>query len=111
MELTKKVCVACSGDLPPMKDEEIQKYRKEVPHWNVIQENSTNKIERTFSFNNFKEAIAFVNKVAAIAEAEQHHPNIFIHEFKKVKLILYTHAIKGLHENDFIVAAKIDGTV
>ena len=65
-------------------------------------------LAKSFRFKNFVEAMQFVNKVAEIAEQEGHHPNIFMHDYRKVKLTLYTHAIKGLHENDFILAAKID---
>jgi len=76
-----------------------------VNAWNLDGEE---KIEKTFLFKDFAEAIAFVNKVGAIAESEGHHPDIFIFDFKKVRTTLTTHAIGGLSENDFILAAKID---
>ncbi len=106
--LAKKACVACSGGLPPLGAGEISAFLKQVPGWTLISEGGISKIERTFAFNNFKEAVAFVNDVAGVAEAEGHHPDILIHGFRNVRLMLYTHAIKGLHENDFIVAAKVD---
>ena len=67
------------------------------------------KIKREFQFQNFGEAIAFVDKVADLAQTEGHHPNIYIYDFKKVRLELWTHKIGGLHRNDFVLAAKIDG--
>lgn len=106
--LAKKACVACSGHLPPLGAGEISAFLKQVPGWTLISEGGISKIERTFTFSSFKEALAFVNTIAGIAEAEGHHPDILIHSFRHVKLMLYTHAIKGLHENDFIVAAKVD---
>ena len=75
--------------------------------WQLIEENNIPRIKKKYKFANFKEAISFVNKVAILAESEGHHPNIFIY-YNKVDIELYTHAIKGLHDNDFIMAAKID---
>ena len=104
MNLTQKKCVPCEGGTPPLAKEKIAEYMKEVQGW----EASNNKvIEKTFSFKTFREAIDFVNQVAIIAEQEQHHPDIHI-RYKKVTLELTTHAIKGLSENDFIMASKID---
>lgn len=111
MRLSSLKCVACRGDEPILTTTEIEKYLKEVhDEWQA--ENPPagrpTKIVREFEFNNFLEALGFVNKVAKIAEEEQHHPNIYIHDYKKVKLELYTHKIGGLHKNDFILASKID---
>lgn len=103
-DLAAKQCVPCKGGIPPMPDEEIKQLLPQVPDW-ILEEG---KLVRHFTFTNFKEAVAFTNKVADLAEAEGHHPDIFIHDWKHVKIILYTHKIGGLHENDFILASKID---
>lgn len=104
MNLSQKKCVPCRGGVAPMKEEEIKKYMPMIPDWTWEE----GKLSRRFQLKNFKEAIAFVNKVAEIAEIEQHHPNISVYGWNKVKLTLFTHKIKGLHLNDFILAAKID---
>lgn len=77
-----------------------------VPGW-TLQREGIDRIEKVFKFKNFKKAMIFVNRVADIANEQDHHPDIFIH-WNEVTLTLYTHAIKGLHDNDFIIAAKID---
>jgi 4a-hydroxytetrahydrobiopterin dehydratase len=104
--LSRKRCVACEGGVPPLTQEEIAKYQPEVPEWHVAADNLS--ISRSFTFRNFKEALAFLNNVGGIAEEEGHHPGMGIHDFKHVYIQLTTHAIKGLSENDFILAAKID---
>lgn len=76
-----------------------------VPDWTVVEDK---KIERDFKFKNFAEAIEFINKVAGIAEEEGHHPDIYLHNWNRVRFSLMTHAIKGLFLNDFILASKID---
>lgn len=104
MNLTQRKCVPCEGGTLPFAQEKVEEYLKEVAGWEL----KDNKlIFKMFSFKSFKEAIDFVNQVAGIAEEEQHHPDIYIH-YKKVTLELTTHAIKGLSENDFIMASKID---
>ena len=104
MNLTQKKCVPCEGGTPPLTKENIEEYMKEVQGWEV---RDNKLIAKTFGFKSFKEAIDFVNQAAGIAEEEQHHPDIHI-RYKKVTLELTTHAIKGLSENDFIMASKID---
>ncbi|MBI5228056.1 4a-hydroxytetrahydrobiopterin dehydratase [Candidatus Micrarchaeota archaeon] len=105
MKLIGKKCVACEGGIPPLKPEEVQKYMGQVnSEWKLV----GIKIARQFKFTDFKQALAFVNKVGAIAEKEGHHPDIHIEKWNHVRIELYTHSINGLHENDFIVAAKID---
>ena len=105
-ELVKKHCVPCEGGTPPMSIADEDRYIKEVPTW-TLDRGSIHKIKKSFKFKDFREAMSFVNKVAEIAEEEGHHPNICIF-YNRVELELYTHAIKGLFENDFIMAAKID---
>jgi len=103
--LIQKHCVPCEGGTLPLTKNEYSQYLPDVPGWTVINEK---KLEKDFSFKNFKEALDFVNKVGDIAEQEGHHPDIFLHNWRKVQISLTTHAIKGLSENDFILAAKID---
>ena len=102
--ITKK-CIPCEGSAQPLQAQAIEEYRSELKlEWEVIDDK---KISRLFKFKNFKEAMAFVNKVAQLAEEEGHHPDISI-SWNKVTLELTTHAIGGLSENDFILASKIE---
>ena len=104
-DLTSKKCVPCSVGAIPLNADEIQSFSKNLnDDWKV---KDNKQIERTFKFKNFKEALEFTNKVGAIAEAEGHHPDLSL-TWGKVIVTLWTHKIKGLHENDFIMAAKID---
>ena len=98
-------CVVCEGGIPPLTPEKISEYKSQVNQGWQVTENK--KIRRDFAFKDFKEAMAFVNKVAELAESEGHHPDIYIF-YNKVALELSTHAIGGLSDNDFILAAKID---
>lgn len=104
MSLSKKECVPCRGGVPPLKGEELERLREQVEKWNVIEEHHLSK---TFKFPNFVKALAFVNKVGAIAEEQGHHPDIFL-TWGKVSITICTHKIDGLTESDFILAAKID---
>lgn len=104
-DLTSKKCVPCSIGAIPLNSDEIQDLLKALDkNWDVIDDI---QIERTFKFKDFKEALEFTNKVGDLAEAEGHHPDICL-SWGKVEITLWTHKIKGLHENDFILAAKID---
>ncbi len=104
MHLTDKKCVACEGGIPPLNERQVARYHNEIPEWTVVE---NKKINRTLVLKDFAEAMQFVNKVAACAEGEGHHPDITI-SWNKVTLTLTTHAIGGLSENDFIMAAKIN---
>jgi 4a-hydroxytetrahydrobiopterin dehydratase len=106
MNLSQKKCVSCEGGVQPMEQREADQLLKQVPGWSLAQK----AITRTIKFEDFKEAMDFVNRVARIAELEGHHPDIAI-RWNTVTLTLTTHAIKGLSENDFIMAAKINGIV
>ena len=97
-------CVPCRGDTPPLGAEEVQAMAQEVPGWGVVE----GKLTRDVKLNNFKEALALVNRIGDLAEQEGHHPDITIHSWNHVRVELYTHSIKGLSENDFILAAKIN---
>lgn len=105
--LSTKTCIPCQGGIPPLTRSEFQKYLDEVHGWDIIDEDT--KLQKTFVFKDFQEALGFVNNVGAIAEEQGHHPDISLHDYKKVTITLFTHKIGGLHENDFILAAKIDG--
>ena len=107
-ELAKKKCVACDGNTPPFDTTEIHKYIKKVDGWNVKKnENNSYFLIKDFKFKNFLQSQNFVNKVSEIAEKEGHHPDIWF-GWGYAKIKIFTHAIKGLVENDFILAAKID---
>lgn len=102
--LQHKKCVPCEGGVDPLSSEEVNQYLSAVEGWKLVDE----KIVRTFTFKDFSQALTFVNAVGALAEDEGHHPNINLHSWNKVELTLYTHAINGLHLNDFVVASKIN---
>jgi 4a-hydroxytetrahydrobiopterin dehydratase len=105
-DLKKKRCVPCESGSVPMSRQEFAKYLDQVKDWTVIDEDT--KLMREFTFKDFKTALDFVNLAGEIAEDEGHHPNIYLHSWNKVKVTVYTHSIKGLSENDFILAAKIN---
>ena len=103
-DLTKKKCKPCEGGTPHLKNKETEKLLEQVPEWTV----KNNKfLKRKFEFKNFKKALEFVNKVGEIAEEEGHHPDVLF-GWGYARIELTTHAVKGLSENDFILAAKID---
>ena len=107
-DLSKKKCVACDGNTPAFDISEIHKYVKKIDGWDVKNDEEKNfYLLKNFKFKNFKESQIFVSKVGNIAEEENHHPDIsFGWGYCKIKI--FTHAIKGLAESDFILAAKID---
>ena len=100
-------CVPCRGDAPPATGEEIAAYRKEVPDWQIVEREGVPRLERTFAFKDFVQALEFTNQVGAAAEVQDHHP-VLVTEWGRVKVSWWTHKIKGLHRNDFIMAAKTD---
>ena len=107
-ELLKKRCIPCEGlGMKPFPRAQVEKYLVDAPGW-VLSEDSL-KISKEYKFKDFIGAINFVNKISEIAEGEGHHPDIEIH-YNKVRLTNWTHAIGGLSENDFILAAKIDAS-
>jgi 4a-hydroxytetrahydrobiopterin dehydratase len=103
-ELQRMHCVPCEGGEKPLSEPDIRKYLEVVPAWKAT---PGPRLTRTFKFRDFKQAMEFVNRMAAIAEAEGHHPDFFVH-WNEVRVELWTHATGGLHLNDFILAAKID---
>ncbi|HVW84541.1 MAG TPA: 4a-hydroxytetrahydrobiopterin dehydratase [Bryobacteraceae bacterium] len=104
MSLVEKECVPCRGGVPALRGEALDPLRREVPEWEVVNEHH---LRRLFAFADFKQALAFVNRVGAIAEREGHHPDILL-AWGKVDVTIFTHKIDGLTESDFILAAKID---
>lgn len=104
-DLSNKKCIPCRGGMPPLKGAELQELKRQIDaHWRIVDEHH---LEREFLFKDFKEALAFTNKIGEIAEQEGHHPDILL-TYGKVKVQLWTHKINGLSESDFILAAKCD---
>jgi 4a-hydroxytetrahydrobiopterin dehydratase len=104
--LTEKTCTPCRGGIPPLSRDEAEALRsKNTPDWRL--EDVARRMERGFAFNNFQQALDFVDKVGALAESEGHHPDIHF-GWGYATISLQTKKIMGLHENDFIMAAKID---
>ncbi len=106
-DLAQLKCVACRGGEPPLDDEQIAQFQPQVPEWTVREVDGVKRLERVFKLKNFIEAMAFTNKIGLIAEKEDHHPLIMT-EWGRVTVQWWTHKIKGLHQNDFIMAAKTD---
>ena len=105
-ELNKKKCIPCQAGEPKLQNDQIQKYLTKVNGW--YYKSKPDKIIKELQFKDFNEAVIFFNKVAKLAEYEGHHPDISIYSYYKLRIELWTHKIGGLHENDFIMAAKID---
>ncbi len=104
-ELAEKKCVPCEGGVPPLEPEQTKEYKKQVhKDWQVLE---NTKIKRDFAFVNFVQTMEVANKIADIAEEQGHHPDFYI-SYGKLQVEIWTHAINGLSENDFILAAKID---
>lgn len=103
-DLASKTCVPCRGGVPPLKGKELDGFVKQVFGWNVV---NGHHITKTFTFPDFVKALAFVNKVGAVAEEQGHHPDILL-SWGKAEITTWTHKIDGLTESDFILAAKID---
>jgi 4a-hydroxytetrahydrobiopterin dehydratase len=106
-ELKDIKCVPCRGSVDKVQDGKINEYLQQLPDWNVVEANGIKQLRRSFTFDNFALALKFTNRIGAIAEEEDHHPEI-ITEWGKVTVTWWTHKIKGLHLNDFIMAAKTD---
>jgi 4a-hydroxytetrahydrobiopterin dehydratase len=103
--LAKKTCIPCRGGVLPLDREAATRLHQQVPDWALLDD--ARKIERKFTFRNFRAALAFVDAIGAVAEAQDHHPDIAF-GWGYATVSLHTHKIKGLHENDFIMAAKVD---
>ncbi len=103
--LVGKICTPCRGGIPPLTPDEARSFQAQTPNWELSDD--ARRIQRTFRFGNFREALAFVRQVGELAETEGHHPDIAF-GWGYATVSLSTKKIKGLHENDFIMASKID---
>src|SRR5512138_3425657 len=106
-QLTGLKCVACRADSPRVTEAEIAEFRPQVPDWQMIEREGEPRLERVFKFSDFAEALAFTVKIGELAEEEDHHPALLT-EWGRVTVTWWTHKIKGLHRNDFIMAARTD---
>jgi 4a-hydroxytetrahydrobiopterin dehydratase len=106
-DLSEKTCSACRAGAPQATEAEIAEALNALPEWSVIQVNAINQLTRTYTFKNFVSALAFTNTIGAVAEEYNHHPALLT-EWGKVTVTWWTHKIKGLHENDLIMAAKTE---
>jgi 4a-hydroxytetrahydrobiopterin dehydratase len=105
--LQESSCTACRADAPPVTDEEIAELKPQIPEWQIIERDGMRQLERVFRLKNFAQALEFTNKVGALAESEGHHPALLT-QWGSVTVTWWTHKIRGLHRNDFIMAAKTD---
>ena len=109
-QLTQQKCTACHRDAPPVTEAEIAELKPQIPDWKIVEQNGESRLERVYKFPDFKTALAFTQRVGEEAEKEGHHPALLT-EWGKVTVTWWTHAISGLHRNDFIMAAKTDQLV
>jgi 4a-hydroxytetrahydrobiopterin dehydratase len=106
-DLASQHCVACASDSPSLDGKEIDEFRRQIPGWTVVEREGIKRVERVFKFPDFIQALAFTNRVGDLAEAEGHHPALLT-EWGRVTVTWWTHAIRGLHRNDFVMAARTD---
>ncbi|WP_097461886.1 4a-hydroxytetrahydrobiopterin dehydratase [Mangrovitalea sediminis] len=106
-ELQQETCEACRADAPRVTAADIAVLSQQVPNWQIRECDGVKRLERVFSFGDFADALAFTNKIGLLAETAQHHPAILT-EWGRVTVTWWTHKIKGLHRNDFVMAAKTD---
>lgn len=104
-QLSQHHCVPCEGGTQPLTRAEFTVYLDQVKDWEIVGEKA---LQKTFTLKNFVAAVEFINRIAQVAESEGHHPDLKLHEYKKLTVHLTTHAIKGLSINDFVMAVKID---
>ena len=106
-ELIDQTCIPCRGGDSPLSPEEMEQMRALVPNWHIVDQDNTPKLSRFYEFSDFKGALAFTQQIGEVAEQAGHHP-MLITEWGKVSVFWWTHVINGLHQNDFIMAAKTD---
>ncbi|RAR64338.1 pterin-4-alpha-carbinolamine dehydratase [Onishia taeanensis] len=106
-DLSEQQCEACSWDAPHVTDSEVEMLGQQIPEWQIIDRDGIMQLERVFKFRNFKQALAFTNRVGDLAEEAGHHPALLT-EWGKVTVTWWSHEMKGLHKNDFILAARTD---
>lgn len=105
--LSQQTCQACSIDTPPLDARQCDELQSLIPEWQIIEHDGIMKLQRSFEFRNFHQALAFTNRVGALAEDAGHHP-VLLTEWGSVTVTWWSHRIKGLHHNDFILAARTD---
>ena len=107
-DLSKKKCIPCSGEIPAFTEEQINEFKTKVENWNIMKNDKGHfYLSKDFKFKNFETILNFINKVSQIAEDENHHPDLKF-GWGYANIIIITHAINGLAESDFVLAAKID---
>ena len=106
-DLSQERCAACRPGAPVVTPEEAAALQPQIPEWRLVERDGVPQLERTFAFGSFAEALAFANRVGAAAEEQDHHPALLIEE-RRVSVRWWTHAIRNLHRNDFIMAARTD---
>jgi 4a-hydroxytetrahydrobiopterin dehydratase len=107
-KLVDMECIPCRGDSPRVTEEEIAANLLQIPEWEIIEVEGVQRLQRVFGFKNFVEALAFTNRIGELAEKQDHHPALLT-EWGRVSVTWWTHMIEGLHNNDFVSAAKTDG--
>lgn len=107
MSLQTESCSACRADAPKVSLDEVEQLIQQIPAWHLVTIEAIAQLQREYGFKNFSEALTYTNKVGELAEAEGHHPAILT-EWGKVNIRWWSHKIKGLHRNDFIMASKCD---
>ncbi|MBN8414349.1 4a-hydroxytetrahydrobiopterin dehydratase [Halomonas denitrificans] len=105
--LSQQSCEACRWDAPHASESEMASWQKQLPEWQIVERDGIMQLERSYRFRNFKQALAFTNRVGEIAEEAGHHPALLT-EWGKVTVTWWSHEMKGLHKNDFILAARTD---
>jgi 4a-hydroxytetrahydrobiopterin dehydratase len=106
-QLTQQKCEACTKKSSPVTQEEIAELKPQIPNWDIIEVQGESRLERSYKFSDFAKALEFTNRVGEVAEEQGHHPALLT-EYGQVTVTWWTHAISGLHKNDFIMAAKTD---
>jgi 4a-hydroxytetrahydrobiopterin dehydratase len=106
-ELVEQKCVPCRAGTPTLTEDEIEALQPQVPEWDVVEQEGEKRLERTFVFDDYRQALTFTHRVGEMAEEQDHHP-VLVTEWGKVRVTWWTHTIGGLHRNDFIAAAKTD---
>ena len=106
-QLSQQACEACRSDAPRVTEEEIERLGAELPEWQIVERDGIMKLERVFTFSDFQQALAFTQRVGELAEQANHHPALLT-EWGRVTVTWWSHKIKGLHRNDFILAARTD---
>ena len=106
-ELTRQTCEPCRAGAPPASEAEVSAWRPQIPDWEIVERDGIPRLERVFSFPDFVQALSFTNRVGALAEEQGHHPALLT-EWGRVTVSWWTHKIRNLHVNDFVMAARTD---